>query len=116
MRCKRDRCGQPPDPASGNWKLCTAHLADRKERKRRGALIPKCSVAGCNQQRNSVSDRCGVHWNALLERQRELEIQRQNEQAAEDFKDRLRERIWAAETLGELEEVLVDCVDYWVPL
>lgn len=109
-RCSRDRCGSE----AVKDRLCTAHLADRDERRRRGRLIPKCAVTGCNQQRNSVSDRCGVHWNALLERQRELEQEQEREQAMEDFKERLRVRIRGAHSIPALQEVLCDMVDYMV--
>lgn len=110
-RCSRDRCGAE----AIRDRLCDVHYADREERRRRGALIPKCSVAGCNEQRNRESTMCGVHWRALLERRDELEREVQREQSVEAFKERLRQRIRAAKTIPSLQNVLCDMVDYMVP-
>ena len=107
--CKRDHCGNEADLKSGGARLCTVHLADRDERRRRGRMIPKCSHPGCNQQRNSISTLCGVHWNALLAERDRLE-------AEQSFKDRLRAEIRAAPDFEALKEVLADCVDCWIDL
>lgn len=108
--CKRDRCGQP----AVRDRLCATHLADRDERRRRGALIPKCAHPGCNQQRNSESNLCTIHLRELETRRDELVLEQERAQSMEDFKERLRQRIMAAPNFEALKEVLADSVDYWI--
>jgi len=63
--------------------------------------IPKCSEAGCNQQRTLASPLCGKHV-------REAEERLADEQAREDF----RARLDAARSFDDLKELLLEVAEH----
>lgn len=111
MKCTRERCGSERLPGE---RLCAVHLKDKKARQAFHRSLPDCAHSGCRQKANSVSNLCGDHWRDLLARQEQAQIEHDRQQAADDFKDRLRQRIRAAPDFEALKEVLADCVDYWI--
>jgi len=92
-------------------RICTECAATRKARQAATFALPVCKEPGCRERTGQEHGYCGRHRAIRDARLDAQETERFVEREREDRKERLRNRVRQADTVGDLAEVLILLID-----